>query len=72
MTISLATKTQIYLTAGNAGDCSGNADRAQWAIDHGDTEVAKQSLEWCLEQANRTAAYARSSLEMLNREGGAA
>jgi len=72
VTISTATKTQIYLTAGNAGDASGNADRAQWAIDHGDIAMAKQSLEWCVEQANRTAAYARSSLEMLNQEGGAA
>ena len=69
MTISTATKTQVHLTAGNAGDASGNADRAQWAIDHGDIEVAKQSLEWCVEQANRTAAYARSSLEMLSKEG---
>ena len=69
MTISAATKAHVRITAGCGGDASGNADRAQWAIEHGDLAMAKQSLEWCVEQANLTAAYARQTLEMLSREG---
>ncbi len=68
MNISATTKEEIRSTAGNAGDASGNADRARWAADHDDKEVAKQSLEWCLEQANLTVFYARRALQMLNQE----
>lgn len=72
MTISEATKDLIRMTCNNAGDASGNADSAVWALARGDLVEVKQRLEWCLEQTNLTATYARGALEKLAQEGGVA
>lgn len=70
MTLSAATKAQIRLVSSNAGDASGNADSARWAMEAGDLTAVKWRLEWCLEQANLTATCARVALEKLAQEGG--
>lgn len=72
MSISIAIKEAVRETANHAGDASGSADRARWAVDHGDLEMAEEALSWTVDQAEKALRHARKAWDVVKLEGGAA
>jgi hypothetical protein len=71
MSISLATRDAVRQASNHAGDASGSADRARWAVDHGDLEMAEEALSWAVDQAEKALRHARKAWDAVKLEGGA-